>query len=169
MKYCTVIDPLNLTKCRLQPAWGIGYSEQQVCHLALLLCSNFMSNYVPFCWTQHMGKDAAVYELHEIDFKLELLSSITFYHYIIFNISDNTHEYVGIKYFIALVGKCSHSSNEQQYKEKKGWYTLKQYRKLLSCHPPFISFSRLSTKLSKIKEPLTNKILFFFQSVSKQL
>lgn len=68
---------------------------------------------------QHMGKDAAVYELHEIDFELELLSSITFYHYIIFNISDNTHEYVGIKYFIALVGKCSHSSNEQQYKEKK--------------------------------------------------
>lgn len=119
MKYFTVIDPLNLTNCRLQPGWGIGYSEQQVCHLALLLYSNFMSNYAPFCWTQHMGKDAAVYELHEIDFKLELLSSITFYHYIIFNISDNSHKYVGIKYFIALVGKCSHSSNEQQYKEKK--------------------------------------------------
>lgn len=28
-------------------------------------------------------------------------------------------EFFGIKYFIALVGKCSQSSNEQQYKEKR--------------------------------------------------
>lgn len=31
-----------------------------------------------------------------------------------------------IKYFIALVGKCSRSFNEQQYKEKKDGVTLKR-------------------------------------------
>lgn len=41
--------------------------------------------------------------------------------------TENTLEVFRIKYFIALVGKCSRSSNEQQYKEeKKDGVTLKQ-------------------------------------------
>lgn len=161
-KYGAVIDPLCLPKTKLQSVQGIAYSEQQVCHLALLLWSNFISNYIRFCWLQQMRTDAAVLCVTLQWFQMRV--SVLIYHCIHLNITSKKHDYVGIKYFIALVGKCSHSSNEQQYKEKRMVHT--ETIQKTGVLPPFPRlFLSSGHQVIKNKITITNKI--FFQSVSK--
>lgn len=64
--------------------------------------------------------------------------------------------------FIALVGKCSQSSNEQQYKEKRMVHT-ETIRKT-GVLPPFLHpFLSSGHQVIKNKITITSKIFFFSQ------